>query len=381
MRAVPACCFADTRNTGSMDNIQSAAARHPRALTQNLSQQLRASLLQHRWLLGLFGVYFAYCAIVFQHLWGQVFLGLEPGAWFAITSSAVFIFFMVNVLIWQFSWLLPKHLGAAVLRESIAGKATIERLVLAAPALLLLGPFSTVFGKMKILIPRLHPFSYDPWLARADAFLHGGQDLWQWLAPWLLNGPAISVLTLIYEVAWPAAVLYLLVHASLDASAHRRLQCLYAYFGTWVILGTLAALAFSSAGPVFFARVVGHPSPYADLMAALTQLDTQGWITPLGVSQDIWRAHVQTGIDNVALSISAMPSLHVAMACLTFLYGRRLGRISAYVTGAYLVAIMAGSVMLGWHYALDGYVAIAGTIAIWWGSGKLVTTTAAGDAA
>lgn len=350
------------------------------ALSRFLRNDCAAALWQYRWLLGLSAIYFLVSAFCFHRVWRQVFFGFELGAWLAIITSAVFVFFMVAVLAWQISWLVPRRQGSGAFRQRIAAKASPGRLVLALPALLLLGPFSTVFGKMKILIPLLNPFAYDPWLARADAFLHGGRDAWQWLAPWLLNGPAISVLTLIYEVIWPSAVLYVLVHASLDVCARRRMQCLYAYFGTWAILGTLLAIALSSAGPVFYAHVVGVPSPYDGLMAQLVQLDAQGWITPVALGQEIWQAHIKEEVDNVAFSISAMPSLHVAMACLTFLYCRRLGRAPGFVAGAYFASIMVGSVMLGWHYALDGYVAIAGTCVIWWGAGKLAAITTAPEA-
>jgi hypothetical protein len=37
---------------------------------------------------------------------------------------------------------------------------------------------------------------------------------------------------------------------------------------------------------------------------------------------------------------------------------------------AFAVVIFLGSVMLGWHYAIDGYVGAAGVAAIWWWCGR-----------
>ena len=47
---------------------------------------------------------------------------------------------------------------------------------------------------------------------------------------------------------------------------------------------------------------------------------------------------------------------------------RRLG----YAAIIYAILILVGSVHLGWHYAIDGYVSIAGMLAIWGAVGWFV---------
>lgn len=60
--------------------------------------------------------------------------------------------------------------------------------------------------------------------------------------------------------------------------------------------------------------------------------------------------------------------------CLGWCYSRRAG--IALTLNA--VVIMIGSVHLGWHYALDGYVGALGTVVVWWLVGQLLKRTHAG---
>lgn len=75
-----------------------------------------------------------------------------------------------------------------------------------------------------------------------------------------------------------------------------------------------------------------------------------------------------------------MPSLHVAMAELCAIVGRRNERRSvAYSLTAFSVLTLVASIYLGAHYALDGYVSILGVHLLWRVSGKLVKRYGAAD--
>lgn len=70
-----------------------------------------------------------------------------------------------------------------------------------------------------------------------------------------------------------------------------------------------------------------------------------------------------------ALGISAMPSMHNASAVLFALAFWPVSRTVGLLFAAYAVVILIGSVHLGWHYAVDGYAAVAITLAAWWIAG------------
>ena len=139
----------------------------------------------------------------------------------------------------------------------------------------------------------------------------------------------------------------------------------------------MAAYFLASAGPCFYYRAFGslHFRPLMDQLrnadAHLSAIAPIFHIQSLDIQDWLWRSHVN-GRGTFGGGISAMPSLHVAiatlMACTSFHFGRRSGWI---MTG-FAIMIWIASVHLGWHYASDGVVAAAMTVAIWKASVYLV---------
>jgi hypothetical protein len=68
-----------------------------------------------------------------------------------------------------------------------------------------------------------------------------------------------------------------------------------------------------------------------------------------------------------------MPSIHVAVAFLFALLGWRVNRIFGALFTAFCIVITIASIHLGWHYAADGYLAIAATYLIWRCAGWMVS--------
>ena len=67
-----------------------------------------------------------------------------------------------------------------------------------------------------------------------------------------------------------------------------------------------------------------------------------------------------------------MPSIHVAMAMIFMFTGWRANKLLGIVLTLYALIIQVGSILLAWHYAIDGYISIVFTILIWNAVGKLL---------
>ena len=56
--------------------------------------------------------------------------------------------------------------------------------------------------------------------------------------------------------------------------------------------------------------------------------------------------------------ISAFPSVHVALITMNALFLASYSRVLGVLALAYVGFVLASSVYLGWHYAIDGYASI-----------------------
>lgn len=250
------------------------------------------------------------------------------------------------------------------LREHIAAYVTRQRLLYSLPALLLLPLFASSFTTAKAAVPLLHPYDWDTRLAAADQLLHGGVQPWVWLQA-LAGYPIVTAILNVNYHLWffiMFATLYWLVF-SMERS-QLRMQFLLSFVLSWILLGNVVAVLLSSAGPCYYHLVVGGPDPYAPLMHYLHQADRSIPVMALSVQEMLWQGYR----DHTAasgLTISAMPSMHVASSVLLALLGWRLRPAAGVLFTMFAVLILAGSIHLGWHYAVDGYAGATGAILIW----------------
>ena len=242
-----------------------------------------------------------------------------------------------------------------------------DRAAAAAVPILLLPLFAGIFTSFKVTIPEMAPFSWDPALMRLDLAMHGGFHPWALLQPILGHPLVTSAISYLYNL-WFA--MWLVVYWQMFRVNNRvlRMQFLLSFVLAWIVLGSIGAFYLSSAGPVYYGAVVDGPNPYAGLMAYLN--DSHGVYRNWSIiAQDyLWQIY-QSGNAHLGGGISAMPSLHVGVALLVYLLARHFGRLFAWLAGVYLLIIIVGSIHLGWHYAVDSYVSIIGTLLIWGFSG------------
>ncbi|HSM60039.1 MAG TPA: phosphatase PAP2 family protein [Longimicrobiales bacterium] len=142
------------------------------------------------------------------------------------------------------------------------------------------------------------------------------------------------------------------------------------YTALWALLGTWLAVAFSSAGPVYFDEVTGSPGGFEPLLAYLEDLHTRAPLMALEVQRLLWDGHVGLAESPVE-GISAMPSMHVAIPILLAITAYRVHRALGLAMSAYVLLVFAGSVHLAWHYAVDGYAASLLVPLVWVGAGRV----------
>ena len=131
---------------------------------------------------------------------------------------------------------------------------------------------------------------------------------------------------------------------------------------SFFVLGTVLATALSSVGPVYYEAVYGDPR-FSELMAAVHASGPGEKVK--GFNDYLWTAYA-TGENSFGTGISAMPSIHVAVVTLQTLAAVSVSRILGMLAGCYALFILFGSVYLGWHYALDGYVSALFVCGTWY---------------
>lgn len=222
--------------------------------------------------------------------------------------------------------------------------------------------FMSGFVVLKGAIAVLVPFSWDQTLAHFGAGLHFGRTPYQWLW-WIVESPlAVHLLNFCYNFWF--AVLVAMVFSSVAAARDSLLrhQFLFSFMLVWLVGGFFIAMAFSSAGPCFYARL-DLGDQYQPLMDALASANRQYPIWALSTQDRLWSGY--TGSASGTMGISAFPSIHVATSVLFALYLTRLSTKLGIVMWIFAAIIMLGSVVLGWHYAVDGYAGALIAVAIW----------------
>lgn len=213
-----------------------------------------------------------------------------------------------------------------------------------------------VYSALKSWIPLLNPHLYDTELMQVDAWLHLGYSPVE-LCRTLTASPVVARSIDVLYVAWYALKLPVILFFLLHPSPERRWHFFTVYFLVWMIGGGLAILV-PSLGPIYV-----RPESFAhvDMPTART------------LQEYLWQHYeqlVSTPQSHRSLlydGVAAFPSLHVAIAALNAIALWGSSRTLGSVLAAYAVVIQIGSVALGWHYAVDGYVGILLAVGLYYG--------------
>jgi len=205
---------------------------------------------------------------------------------------------------------------------------------------------------LKVSIPLVNPRLWDAELWQLDRALHLGISPSLFVANLCAGTPLVGVIDRWYG-AWVSTVFYTLAFfsAAVDPLLRRRflLSCVLLWtFGSWLYM------ALPALGPVYVA-----PAAYEEVLVDMPRARA---------GQEALRENYQRMLEGrrtgvlasfkPTRGIAAMPSLHVGAHFLFFLWAHRRARPLRLLFALATAFTFIGSLLSGWHYAVDGYVGL-----------------------
>jgi hypothetical protein len=264
-----------------------------------------------------------------------------------LTIAGSGISLWIVLLLAKYAWQREPHPSRRLLREGT------PRFLAFLCAVVLVTLEMAVLMWLKIMLPIASPFWADPLLADVDAFIFG-TDPWRLVHEYL--GWAGPLLDRMY-VTWAPAKFATLLFVFVQREDRRKTRAIVAYF-LMVASSAIGQYSLSSGGPVFYERL--------GFGARFEELHFLPWV--IAASNYLWVDYLNAG-GNIGGGISAMPSLHVAVALWIALVVRADAPKVQVIGWLYFASIFIGSVYLGWHYAADSIVAVAIALFAWGISG------------
>lgn len=326
-------------------------------------QELQAEWQRVKWIVAVLA---CYVAIGIGYLSA---IGVFTPALYSIYVVSLVPFYFVSLPMAVLLWLIivgmvhtPQdpgiHLRACLTKQNLA------RFLVGYALLWLCVPFIGTFTQIKISLSA-NGFASEQTIAHAEAWLHGGIDPSEWLAEHL-GGLGLQLFELNYDLAWQWYNLFFLSVVTLHPRLHHVRNFYYLfYFGGVVLLGNVLAGWFISAGPAFYAQVTGDAERFATLKQMLLAGNDHAHAAQR--FQDyLWQAREQ-GRAAFGTGISAFPSVHIFIVACNGLFIRRyLHRVWGNVAMLYALVVLFSSAYLGWHYLIDGYMAIAFAVMVFY---------------
>lgn len=289
---------------------------------------------------------------------------------FLIAAALTLLIYSIGYFIYLICQLHPRPVSQYI---NQIRKVSVEQIIRAVVMMLFLSLVLSSYTTLKSLIPLLHPYTngLDNELMQLDKWLHLGRDPWEITHTLFSSIEASSFINLMYNlwffIVWVVAFYFLI---SIKSEKLRQ-QYLISFVLCWVVNGGFIAVGLSSVGPCFYHLINGGNDYFQPLMNLLNEqnqqlIDNGSGITlwALKTQVTLWKSYLKGGF-HLGSGISACPSMHVSMATLMAIGMTKKNKWWGLIFWPYCLIIMIGSVHLGWHYAIDGYLSILLTIIIW----------------
>ncbi|MBF0586279.1 phosphatase PAP2 family protein [Prosthecochloris sp. N3] len=292
-----------------------------------------------------------------------------------IIYSTVLVLFICFYPFFVMFFVRPKKLVKYLINGYRWHLLSKERIFFSYPVLAIIPLDKSIYSSFKAEIPNINPFWLDASLCKLDRIIFLGQDPWRILRQIFSNPEITRVIDFLYHPLWISLLsVTVLFHALGRHSLENRLRFFLGYIIVWTILGNACAAVLSSAGPCYFSQITGQAGPYEELMRYLHSIQTDGQLlNAVQIQERLWSGHISTVLEYGG-GISAMPSLHIATTALFALSMRHRYPAAEKMLYIYTLVIWIGSILLGWHYAVDGLVSVLCVMVIWYYSGKLTNT-------
>lgn len=226
------------------------------------------------------------------------------------------------------------------------------------------------FSKMKAAIPLFNTYSWDDAFIAWDRAIFLGHDAWEVMQP-VIGYPIVTAfLALLYQLwfllLYPGVLFF--AFARIDHTVRR--QFFLTYVLSWTLIGGLMATWLASVGPCFVGPLLGDPR-FDDQMAYLNAANEQVPVMTLAVQAMLleWFSADANGLGS---GITAMPSMHCAIAFLYWIAMRRLSKRWGAFFGVFFFITWVSSVHLAYHYAVDGLVSLVAVAVIWAASQRII---------
>ena len=304
-------------------------------------------------------IYFWFSAVYlgFALIVALVFMNDVTIVWGMIGGSADLLLTLAKLFV------MVIGIGTAVLLLVVDRKTLLARLTPFIYALVGAVFMNAGFTMLKNSMTFLTDFFADPFLAKVDRALHFGVDPWV-IAHRLADYLPMEAITYNYAAVWGLPALALpAILAATDGDRVRVRRTLVLYVLAWVLIGNVLALAFLSAGPVYYDRLLGV-SRFSGLTAALQASGVADSIVGQ-VQDDLWEVYSGRSA-GIGSGISAFPSVHVAISTVLALYLAERSKWLIPLGFGFLVSIFFYSVYCGFHYAVDGYFSVLVISSLWW---------------
>lgn len=299
--------------------------------------------------------------------------GIYPTWGGVLANARLFAISIVGILSLDAGWQIFRNRPASPishLKTRYWSASIRERALGGLPMLavcILLMPF---FSKMKAAIPLFNEYTWDDTFIAWDRAIFFGYDAWEVMQP-VLGFPIITAIVAVLYQTWllllyPGCLFFAFV--AMDETVRRKF--FLSYVLSWSLIGGAMATWMASVGPCFVGPMLGD-SRFDDQMVYLNAANEQYPIMVLPVQQMLldWFDADSNGLGS---GITAMPSMHVAIAFLFWIAMRRISRGAGLFFGSFFVITWVGSVHTAYHYAVDGLVSVVAVAAIWWISGQII---------